>query len=107
MIEDFTNKVNKPFHSSGYAEVASGSSIGTTSSQSFRQRYQVDRNRQYISRYHASHLANAPMLPPKASDGTQLPGERRGYAPSRPIAVPPPRTQRFQEPPNRGYNPYG
>lgn len=50
---------SKPFHNSGFAEVANGDHFGSTSNISFDQRLQIDRNRQIIASYQRSTLGNA------------------------------------------------
>lgn len=99
---------SKPFHTSGYAEVANSGAIGSTNTQTFGQRYRIDRNRRAVRRYSDSYVGhgtpqgyartttarqegNAPRLSPKlASRSSTSP-------PSRPT---------FIEPPGRGFNPY-
>jgi len=117
-LNKFTNNLdNTPLHSSGYAEVAAGGSMGSVSSQSFAQRRQIERNRRAIGGYHTSRVATAHhrSLPYSTSDISQQRTEtgadglpRPGYSAPRPLARPQvsqPR-QRFSEPPARSYNPY-
>ena len=52
------NDISKPFHNSGFAEVANGDHFGSTSNISFDQRLQIDRNRQIIASYQRSTLGN-------------------------------------------------
>ena len=54
-----TNSTSKPFHSSGFAEVANGNHFGAVSKTSFEQRRQIDRNRQAIQGYQRSAIGNA------------------------------------------------
>jgi hypothetical protein len=123
-ISKFVNDPNaKPFHSSGYAEVANGDAMGSTSSQSFEQRQRIDRNRQAIGRYRESavarvhrnefhHTSSAGRPVADASAATpqslrQQQNARGGSlrpapgANATPIARP-----AFREPTSRGYNPY-
>lgn len=44
------------FHSSGYAQVASGNNLGSTSSVTFNQRLQVEKNRSVIGSYRHSSI---------------------------------------------------
>ena len=120
-LHEFIGNPNeKIFHSTGYAKVASGSSIGSTNTQSFRQRAGIDRNRQTVRRYGDSMIGQGHM---KETARTQLNASnplRQSEAPmsssrqrfnargsvGRPqLGGVPPRT--FTEPPTRGYNPYG
>lgn len=114
MLEDFTRKVEKPFHSSGYAEIANGTSIGSSSVQPFRERYHIEQNRRHVGRYGQSHLANVPFQ----QERRPLPGDgnssritaRRGDLASKPIVIPPRvggQGPRFSEPHGRPYNPFG
>ena len=129
-ISDFVNdNEDKPFHSSGYAEVAHGSSIGSTSSESFAKRHKTEQNRQHIRRYSDSsvargagdHLRNeirhrleGPDSLKSTSDpryrtmNRQTFNSRTGTQPAsgikRESAAPPKRG--FSEPPGRPYNPY-
>jgi hypothetical protein len=115
-LNKFTNNLDStPLHSSGYAEVAAGGSMGSVSSQSFAQRRQIERNRRAIGGYHTSRVATAhhrslqyssmdvaQQRPETAADDT-----RPGYGAMRSLPRPAvsPR-QRFTEPPARSYNPY-
>ncbi|MEO7904582.1 MAG: hypothetical protein ABIR91_02195 [Candidatus Saccharimonadales bacterium] len=105
------NNDKKPFHTSGYAEVAHGGSIGSTSSESFQRRVEVDSNRQTIGKYHQSSVAsnlkgralgrNSGRVPGRYVSPTerrQLPG-----GPSSPSAIP---RASFSEPTGRTYNPF-
>ena len=105
----------KPFHSSGYAEVARGNTIGSTNSQTFGQRVHVERNRSAVARYGNSHIGQGYIhqsVTPRTGLRSQTPRttapDPRGHAsmPMRPMAgLQTPRTT-FREPPSR-YNPYG
>ena len=53
---------SKPFHTSGYAVAANGSSIGAVSTISFEKRLQIDQNRQKIGNYSRSAIANSHFL---------------------------------------------
>jgi hypothetical protein len=99
-INKFVNSPDKPFHSSGYAEIANGGAIGSTSAESFRQRLGINRNRQAIRSYRDSHVAGGNNEPRAvqaevhASSWQRTPGVQ---VPARP---------RFTEPSARTYNPY-
>jgi len=45
---------NQPFHTSGYAQIATGNRIGSVSAVSFEQRQKIDLNRQKIAGYNRS-----------------------------------------------------
>ncbi len=111
-ISDFVNDPDeKPFHSSGYAEVAGSGAIGSTNSQSFRQRHYIERNRKHVNRYGDSFIAtglHAREEFQKMNSSREESKKRRGQ-PEKPsplkgrISQPPRR--HFSEPPPR-YNPY-
>lgn len=109
-ISNFVNDPNeKPFHSSGYAQVAGGGAIGSTNSQSFRQRHYIEHNRQHVNRYGDSYIATGVHAREglRKSDDTDK-GKRSTHAPAlggRGRISPPPRRHGFSEPPPR-YNPY-
>jgi hypothetical protein len=110
------NQPEEPiFHSSAYARIAHGSSIGATDKQTFDERMQIHRNRQSVRRYGDSLIGrgdmkdvaraniNNPLRQGGAGTSRQRPGG--GAPPARgSIAAPRPN---FREPPTRGYNPYG
>lgn len=122
-IHNFGNEPEKPFHSSTYAEVANGGSIGSTNSQTFGQRYGVDQNRQSIRRYKDSHIgrgalryqarrgitdpfgrvdpaaAHSPLQGQNTTGSLGKPVDRRSAPPAAPRTT-------FREPPTRGFNPY-
>ena len=50
---------DSPLHSSGYAQIASGDRIGSTSSMSFEQRLQIERNRQVVGGYNRSAIGRS------------------------------------------------
>jgi hypothetical protein len=54
-----TNDTTKPFHSNGFAEAVNGNHFGATTSMSYEQRRQIDRNRQTIGNYQRSSIGNA------------------------------------------------
>lgn len=103
----------KPFHSSGYAEVAHGNSIGATSSQSFQERSRIDNSRQTVGKYHESSVA-------RNLKGRVLGGNVGRIASITKRYVPPAERQRqfggqgplsssrekFSEPQGRTYNPF-
>jgi hypothetical protein len=110
-LSDFVNKPhNTPLHSSGYAKIASGGTIGSASPQSFDQRVDIDRGRQAVGRYGHSMIGRGDMKEtartrmdnplrktgPVARSRSQM-NARSGMATPRP---------QFKEPPARGYNPY-
>lgn len=101
MFNDRFSRTEKPFHSSGYAEVAQGVSMGSTNAQSFNERYRLERNRQHVQRYGNSHLANAPL---RRSNEMSVNRQGEPLSP-RPITIPP--RSHFSEPSGRNYNPFG
>lgn len=115
----------KPFHSSSYAEVANGGSIGSTNNQTFGQRYDADQNRSMVRKYRDSHIGRGAMrhqgrtrtgVDPFRRIDPLIPTSRQSQnattdASVKPIdhsAIPPPIVPRsnFKEPPARGFNPY-
>jgi hypothetical protein len=116
-ISKFVNDADKPFHSSGFAEVANGSQMGATSAETFNRRYQIDQNRKLVQKYRDSNLARtvinrdtvgqrtdeaAPHAPQAnaKSDTTR----QKFNAVSTPRLVIPPR--KFSEPKGRDFNPF-
>ena len=97
----FKTDDNKPFHSNGYAVVASGDRIGSTSSTSFNQRLNIDRNRRIVNNYHLSSLGGYQVL-----GSTPTPGIRAIERASLPLRQANQTTGRFNEPSSRKYNPY-
>ena len=117
--------INQPgrgvFHTSGYAKVAQGDSIGATSAESFDRRLRVDRNRRAVGRYGDSMIgrnymreevkgaldASNPLKQSEASAAPQVSSRQRfnagGTTPVRGVSIP---KRTFTEPPKR-YNPYG
>jgi hypothetical protein len=112
-INKFANlPEDKPFHSSGYAEAAHGTNIGSTSTQSFADRHYIERNRSSVGKYRDSMVAGGPGQQEKESQvaSSQQYGRDRLQVRSRPNrAGNAPQTIRpsFVEPPARKYNPYG
>lgn len=96
------NQDRSLFHTSGYAEVAHGNSIGATSAQSFQQRRHLERNRRSVRRYGDSMLAGGHMRSSARHELTKNPRTSPGRTSSLNVT---PRTQ-FREPGGRGYNPY-
>ena len=107
-----TGEPEKPFHSSAYAEVASGDSMGSTSSQSFNQRTQIDRDRQAVRKYRDSHVGRAlpsrsisSFMPVNGSEPEAATRQQQNTI-AQPIApAVPPRTV-FKEPSGRTHNPF-
>jgi hypothetical protein len=107
------NDAKKPFHSSGYAEIAHGNSIGSTSSQSFQERSIIDNNRQRVGKYHHSFVArnlngrspsgNTDRVTPVVGRYIPLASRQRQLG-SQPSTLPP--RERFSEPQGRTYNPF-
>lgn len=108
-----------PFHSSGYAKVASGGNIGASSVETYGQRRHVERNRRAVGRYgdsligrgHMREVAKPQMDNPlrQTEAGTEPPPARQRFnagngSPNRGAMNIPKRT--FSEPTSRRYNPY-
>ena len=97
------------FHSSGYAEAAHGRSIGAASTQSYRQRLYIERNRQHVNRYGHSMLGR-PVSADVRAQGQQADEvslrTRLNTGQSRPASTTGPRAGGFREPQGRNYNPY-
>lgn len=114
---NFSNEeLPKPFHSSQYAEAASGGSMGSTSAQSFQQRIQIDRSRQSVRKYRDSHIGRAiPLriddaivasrIPEPQKDTSPIAQRQEKNATSQPISIVKPQPS-FKEPPHRGFNPF-
>jgi len=97
----------KPFHSHGYAQVASGDQIGSTASISFEQRQLIDRNRRIIDNYHRSTIGGsygALRAKSVAEKDLNRSSIRQRSAAQQPGKVAGPR--RFSEPQSRTFNPY-
>jgi hypothetical protein len=112
-INKFANlPEDKPFfHSTGYAEAAHGTNLGSTSTQSFADRHYMERNRSSVGRYRDSMVAGGPGQQEKESQATsnQRYGRDRLQVGSRPDqagGVPQAARPSFVEPPARKYNPY-
>lgn len=103
-----TNDSHSLFHTSGYAQVANGSTIGAVNSQTFQQRQQIEQNRQIVGSYSRSTMGQsyaAMRARPVLSREATRPGvQSRGIIPQRSIGVGQPH---FSEPRGRVYNPYG
>ncbi len=97
------------FHSNDIAKVASGSTLGSASAETFRRRAHIDRGRQAVRRYSESmiglgHMKEVARPQLDASNPLRRPAPRMGGR-QQPNAIGiPPRT--FKEPPARPYNPY-
>lgn len=52
-----TNSDEKPFHSSGYAQVSQGERIGSVSAETFSQRQATQKNRQLIGHYKDARIS--------------------------------------------------
>lgn len=118
-IHNFGNDAEKPFHSHAYVDTTSNGAIGSTNTQSFGERYSVERNRKSVRSYRDSHIGRG-SLSHQARSGVMDPFGRldtpaapphqdAGKSATRPsgshLSAPPPRPS-FKEPPTRGFNPY-
>ena len=67
MIKRITNvNVANAAHSSGFAQVQNGNSIGAASAQSFSERREIDANRTMVQKYKQSQVAQSVNRMPKA-----------------------------------------
>lgn len=116
------NDDDKPFHSSGYANVANGGHIGSVGNMTFEKRQQIEQNRRIIQSYRYSSLGRADRslkeINSASSNANDKSNELRAsinmrYSQSKKqpngsisrSQINPPR--RFSEPPKRFYNPFG
>jgi hypothetical protein len=95
-----------PIHSSGYAHVANGQTMGSVSVQSYTERRQLERTRQHVRHYGHSTLGRAygevrPMSVPPRTETSRVQQIER---PTTGVVTPAPR-HTFREPPQR-FNPY-
>lgn len=123
----FSNDAGKPFHSHTYAEAESGNAMGSTSPETFHQRYQVDQNRQHIAKYRDSFVASSGHIHEELNRRLGVQGSPQAEAPTQPNTpsrqaynaggVATPRIPRpggslqipkrgYTEPPARNYNPF-
>lgn len=118
-IHKFSDQPEKPFHSNTYAQEANGGSIGSTNSQTFGQRYHIERNRRAVRSYRDSYVgrgalqhrarrtASDPFSRPESSQVRQEQNAKNPTAPAiNPRNAAPVRST-FKEPPARGFNPFG
>lgn len=99
------------FHSTGYAEAAHGTNIGSTSVQTFAERHYMERNRRAVGRYRDSMVAGGPGQQEResqVSDNMSYGRDRLQVQSRNPTSGITPITRpTFVEPPARKYNPYG
>lgn len=107
---DLNNHVVKssdgsPFHSNGFAVVASGGNIGSTTCVSFDQRQQIDGNRQVIGNYQQSVIGNTHNI---MRANPVRSGVNRGVTYQSPTLRQNPNNspRQFREPVPRPYNPF-
>lgn len=110
-----TNDNNKPFHSNGFAQIASGNRVGSTGNVSFNQRQQIDQNRRIIYGYSRSVIGSTystlrakPVLNngirPVVTNPSLQQHNSTPSVPSTPSVAKTP--QHFTEPIDRTYNPF-
>ncbi len=58
------NDDTKPFHSSGFAKIASGDRLGSTASISFEQRQRIERDRRFVGSYQRSAIGQSKIQLP-------------------------------------------
>jgi len=102
------NDDNKPFHSNGYANVASGDRLGSTDNISFNQRQQIEYNRRVVGGYNRSAIGSAYgalRAKPVTKDmiGRTSMRQRPSLQQHNNLNVGP---RHFSEPMPRKYNPY-
>jgi hypothetical protein len=73
---------NKPWHSHGYARVASGNQLGSSSSISFDRRQQIENNRQVVLGYNRSSIGNGYSVAPRTRPVVDLRGDAPSSTPS-------------------------
>lgn len=97
------NDDNKPFHSNGFAQIASGNRVGSVDNTSFSQRQQIENNRRLVYGYNRSVIGNPRGVsrPRPISGLTIEPSSRQRNSVPMPHPAP-----RFSEPPARSYNPF-
>jgi hypothetical protein len=116
MFENLEDKSDH-FHSSAYAKVANGSSLGSHSTQSFEERTSMEQNRRNVQRYgssligqnHMRDTAHSEVGSESGIDRTRAPvtlPRRRVSGVQRGSISPVAPRQTFREPGGRGYNPY-
>jgi hypothetical protein len=98
----------KPFHSSGYARISQGNTIGSMNTTSFGQRAHIERNRGAVQRYGDSMVGQSYLQQDQKRPSTLQPRTTSRFNPVRSRgesvrSVPRPT---FREPPTR-YNPFG
>lgn len=101
------NDDNKPFHSSGFAQVASGNRVGSVGNTSFSQRQQIENNRRLVYGYNRSVIGNPCSVsrPKPILNNLVRPANGSSLQQHNSTHIPSP-TRRFSEPPVRGYNPF-
>lgn len=98
------NDDSKPFHSNGYAQVASGDRLGSTASISFDQRQQIEYNRRVIGGYNRSAIGGLHNSTSRPKPVLRSPsGTRPSLQKHNSLNVGP---RHFSEPSSRKYNPY-
>lgn len=103
MLNHFSADTPKPFHSSGYARVSRGDTIGSAVQQTFGERVHMERNRQAVARYGNSMMGQGYIhrdITPRSGGYDRARGAQQA---GRPTGVPPRGT--FREPPVR-HNPF-
>lgn len=109
-----SNNDDKPFHSSGYAKIASGNRIGSVSAVSFGQRQQIDNSRSTVDLYKRSTIGNSygvlrakkftrPSFNHDTNSTDKVGDKKSSLQQFNSVA---PNKGRFNEPSGRGYNPY-
>lgn len=94
-----------PFHTHGFAKVASGDRLGAVSPTSFEERIKLENSRKLVGGYRRSALGSTynPTRPRVAGPNSTRPGVNTRATPGRGVGIP---KRSFREPPTRGYNPY-
>jgi hypothetical protein len=97
---------DRPFHSSGYAKVSQGNTMGSTNSLTFGDRVSIEKNRTSVNGYRASMVGQGYVHQNMQSRSGSALSSRSTTFSRRPggVVKPQPR-QAFREPPTR-YNPF-
>lgn len=97
---------DRPFHSSGYAQIANGGRIGSTDVTSYAMRRSVENNRRKISPYQRSILGNSRVILKLKQAKSLNFSDTNIVAPSGRQAFNVKQGLSYVEPQGRNYNPY-
>jgi hypothetical protein len=100
------NNDNKPFHSSGFAQIAVGNRVGSVGTTSFDRRQQIDRERRLVYGYNRSAIGSAYGVARATKQFIKSPNTTSVNQLLPQNKVRPSGQQHFAEPPARTYNPF-